>query len=100
MSEAEVKSVEPGEPSFTWRFTHTLDKQYRVQCPADWRPPDPNFEFMLIIWPHQPTGRNKAFIMGLTHRRYRDLQSTLDRMSLGDPRGGALRRAILYDAIK
>ena len=88
------------EPEFTWRFTHKLDTQARVQMPSDWRPTDPNFVFMLCIWPHQPSGRKKACIKGFTQRVYRDLVRKVDAMRLGDPEADALRRALFEDAVK
>jgi DNA-binding transcriptional regulator/RsmH inhibitor MraZ len=95
---ASATSAVPGptvdEPEFTWRFTHKLDTQARVQMPADWRPNDPNFVFMLCIWPHQPSGRKKACIKGFTQRVYRDLVRKVDAMRLGDPEADALRRAL------
>ncbi len=99
-----VEGAVPGpavdEPEFTWRFTHKLDTQSRVQMPADWRPGDPNFVFMMCIWPHRPSGRKKACIKGFTQRVYRDLIRKVDSMRLGDPEADALRRALFEDAVK
>src|SRR5258706_1533365 len=86
-----LASASAGEPSFTWSHTHKLDAQFRAQCPADWRPADPNFEFMLIIWPHHPTSRDEAYIKGLTQRKYNELSQKFNGMSMGEAKTDALR---------
>ena len=86
--------------SFTWHFERQLDGQCRVPCPAEWRPSDPNFAFMLVIWPHRETKREAAYIKGLTQQKYRELQAKVAAMPLGSPTTEALRRAVFRNAIK
>lgn len=88
------------EMSFTWKYTHKLDGQLRVQMPSDWRPADPNCEFMLSIWHHKPSGRKQACVKGFTKRIYNDLVRKVDAMPLGDESADALRHALFENTIK
>lgn len=88
------------EMSFTWRYRYKLDPQCRVQCPAEWRPTDPNFEFMLVIWPHNESNRKAGYIKGLTPDKFRALKAKFLTMPMGDNKTDALRRAIFGNTLK
>ena len=85
---------EARERRFTYHYTHTLDPQKRVQFPAPWRPKDPSTEFALVVWWHEKTNRENAYLRGLPMARYEAMETKLDNMMLGDQGATALRRRL------
>lgn len=91
---ASERTPDGSHPAFTWQYVYKLDAQKRVAFPSEWRPTDPQTLFTLVLWPHQGSGRNYAYVYGLTQRRFHELRAKLEKTGMGDTRAGALRRAI------
>ena len=72
-------------------YRHGVDGKRRVQVPAKWRPPQPDVEFTLIVWPKSAHG---PCLRVLPPEQMGKLMADINAMSNDDPNKVVLKRFI------
>lgn len=78
-------------------YKHGVDEKRRVQVPAKWRPPEPNVEFTLILWPKAKEG---PCLRVLPPEEMAKLKRDIDAMPNGDPNKVVLKRFIGSESVQ
>jgi MraZ protein len=73
-------------------YRHGVDDKRRVQIPAKWRPPAPEVQLTLILWPNGT--EPDACLLVLPPEQWRSLVQKLTQMAFADQKAEALRRLL------
>jgi MraZ protein len=77
---------------FYYEFEHGVDDKRRVQAPSRWKESLKAPHYVLVLWPHFDLGCQ--YIRVLPPEKHAELLSELQRASIGDAKGMALKRII------
>ena len=70
---------------------HGVDEKRRVQVPAKWRPPTPEVQFTVVLWPQAKEG---PCLRVLPPKEMAELMRDINAMSNTDPKKVSLKRFI------